>query len=225
VSRLELAKFEEPVIQPDDILSINIQTIDPKAAVAVSRQPVRAAVGASSATTVGGQEISGFTVDKDGNVEIPVLGTIHVAGLTTYQTRELIKTSAFKYFVNPTVQVHCVNFKITVLGEVARPATYTLPDEKITLLDAIGLAGDLTIYGKRQNIMLIRNENDKKIAIRFNLNSSDIFQSPYFYLKQNDVIYVEPAKSKIAATNAARTQTFSIIGAIVSVAIVALSRL
>ena len=225
VSQVALAAFVEPIIQPDDILSINIETIDPKAAAAVSQLPVMPAVGASSASTVGGQEISGFAVDKDGNVEIPILGIIHIAGLTTYQTRELIKSKASRYFVNPTVQVRFVNFKITVLGEVTRPATYTLPNEKITLLDAIGLAGDLTIYGKRNNIMLIREEDGRKKTVRFDLNSYDIFKSPYFYLRQNDVIYVEPGRSKTAANNAARTQTISSIGAVISVAIVALSRL
>lgn len=225
VAEMGLTSFVDPIIQPDDILSINIETIDPKAAAAVSQLPVMPAVGANSASAVGGQEISGFAVDKEGNVEIPILGAIHVAGLTTYQTRELIKGKAARYFVNPTVQVRFVNFRITVLGEVARPATYTLPNEKITLLDAIGLAGDLTIYGKRNNIMLIREEAGKKKTVRFDLNSSDVFRSPYFYLRQNDVIYVEPNRSKTAANNVARTQAISIIGAVVSVAIVALSRL
>jgi len=223
---VSLAKFNEPVIQADDILSITIQTVDVDATAAVNQVSVVPAIGASSASTVGNQVIRGFLVDKDGNVAIPMLGNIKVAGLTTYEARQLIAQNASKFFVDPTVQVRFANFKITVIGEVTRPATYTVPNEKVTLLDAIGLAGDLTIYGKRENVMLIRdNPNGEKEFIRFNLNSYDTFKSPYFYLQQNDVIYVEPGKGKVAANNAARTQTISIISALVSLAIVAISRL
>lgn len=223
---VSLAEFNEPAIQADDILSINIQTLDPAATASVNQVSAMPAVGASSASSVGNQVISGFLVDKDGNVAIPMLGNIKLAGLTTYEARKLITEKASKYFNNPTVQVRFANFKITIIGEVARPATYTVPNEKVTLLDAIGLAGDLTIYGKRENVMLIRdNANGEKEFIRFNLNSYDTFKSPYFYLQQNDVIYVEPGKGKVAANNAARTQTFTIIGTVLSVLIVALTRL
>ncbi|HUH18907.1 polysaccharide biosynthesis/export family protein [Albibacterium sp.] len=223
---VKLAQFNEPTIQSDDILSITIQTVDIDATAAVNQVSTVPAVGASSASTVGNQVIRGFLVDKDGNVAIPMLGNIKLAGLTTYQARQLITENASKFFKEPTVQVRFANFKITVIGEVERPATYTVPNEKITLLDAIGLAGDLTIYGKRENVMLIRDNGDgEKEFIRFNLNSYDTFKSPYFYLQQNDVIYVEPGKGKVAANNAARTQTISIISAIASLAIVALSRL
>jgi len=222
---IALAQFEEPIIQSDDLLSITIQTIDPAATAAVNQVSAMPAVGASSASSMGNQLIQGFLVDKDGNVTIPMLGTIKLAGLTSYEARKLITEKASKYFNNPSVQVRFANFKITVIGEVARPATYTVPNEKVTLLDAIGLAGDLTIYGKRENVMLIRERNGEKEFVRFDLNSYDTFQSPYFYLQQNDVIYVEPGKGKVAANNAARTQTISIIGTILSLGIVALSRI
>jgi polysaccharide export outer membrane protein len=226
IAAVSLAKFNEPIIQPDDILSITIQTVDIDATAAVNQVSTVPAVGASSASTVGNQVIRGFLVDKDGNVAIPMLGNIKVAALTTYEARQLIAENASRFFKEPTVQVRFANFKITVIGEVERPATYTVPNEKVTLLDAIGLAGDLTIYGKRENVMLIRdNSNGEKEFIRFNLNSYDTFTSPYFYLQQNDVIYVEPGKGKIAANNAGRTQTISIISALASLAIVALSRL
>lgn len=223
---VSLAEFNEPVIQSDDILSITIQTVDVDATAAVNQVSTVQAVGASSASSVGNQVIRGFLVDKDGNVAIPMLGNIKVSGLTTYEARQLIAEHASKFFKDPTVQVRFANFKITIIGEVERPATYTVPNEKVTLLDAIGLAGDLTIYGKRENVMLIRdNPNGEKEFIRFNLNSYDTFKSPYFYLQQNDVIYVEPGKGKIAANNAARVQTISIISALASLMIVALSRL
>ncbi|GEP97446.1 polysaccharide biosynthesis/export family protein [Chitinophaga cymbidii] len=223
-AELASSRFDAPVIRPDDILSIHIQTIDPTAAAAINDIPAAPATG--SASPAGAQETTGFVVDKNGNVDIPLLGELHLAGLTTYDACRIVKQAAAKYFVNPAVQVRYANFRVTVLGEVARPATYTFPNEKVTVLDAIGLAGDLTIYGKRDNVMLIRDEGGAtKKMVRFNLNSSSMLKSPYFYLRQNDVIYVEPGKGKIASNNAGRAQLITIIGAVVSVAIVALSRL
>lgn len=224
VKALTPAEYNDPIIQPDDILSITIQTIDPQSTAVVNQVAAMPVIGASSATPTGSQTVTGFLVDKSGNVTIPMLGSMKLSGLTTFEARKLIEERAAKFFKEPTVQVRFANYKITVIGEVARPATYTVPNEKVTLLDAIGLAGDLTIYGKRENVLLVRENEGKKEFVRFNLNSSDIFKSPYFYLKQNDVIYVEPGKGKVAANNAARTQTFAIVGTILSVLIVALSR-
>lgn len=219
------AEFKDPVIQPDDILSITVQTIDPTTTAAVNQVSNTSTIGASSSISAGSQIVSGFIVDKNGEVAIPMLGSIKLGGLTTFQAKELIQHKASQYFKEPTVQVRFANYKITVIGEVAKPATYTVPNEKVTLLDALGLAGDLTIYGKRENVLLVRDNVGKKEFVRFNLNSSDIFKSPYFYLKQNDVIYVEPGKGKVASTNAARTQTITLIGSALSVIIVLLTRI
>src|SRR5690606_9179627 len=221
----QAAAFTEPVIQSDDILIITIQTLDPLTAAVANQSMAVQAVGASSATNVGSQVISGFLVDKDGYVHMALIGKVAVKGLTTYQARERITELATQYYKDPTVQVRFANFKVTVLGEVTRPATYTVPNEKVTIFDALGLAGDLTIYGKRENVLLVRDQGKEKELVRLNLNDSDVFQSPYFYLRQNDVIYVEPGKGKAAANNAARTQTYAIIGSILSVLIIAVSRL
>ena len=221
----EAALFTEPVIQSDDILNVTVQTIDPTTSAVANQAVAVQAVGASSATNMGNQVISGFLVDKDGYIHMSLLGKVEVKGLTTYQARERVTNLAKQYYKDPTVQVRFANYKVTVLGEVARPATYTVPNEKVTVLDALGLAGDLTIYGKRENVLLIREQGGKKELVRLNLNSSEIFQSPYFYLRQNDVLYVEPGKAKAAANNAARTQTYAIIGSIISVLIVAITRL
>ncbi|NGM67261.1 hypothetical protein G5B43_18485 [Sphingobacterium sp. SGR-19] len=221
----QAAAFTEPVIQSDDILNITIQTLDPTTAAVANQSMAVQAVGASSASNVGNQVISGFLVDKNGYVNMTLLGKVQVSGLTTYQARERITTLASQYYKDPTVQVRFANFKVTVLGEVTRPATYTVPNEKVTVLDALGLAGDLTIFGKRENVLLVRDQGKEKELVRLNLNDSEVFQSPYFYLRQNDVIYVEPGKGKAAANNAARTQTYAIIGSILSVLIIAVSRL
>ncbi|MEJ5054252.1 polysaccharide biosynthesis/export family protein [Sphingobacterium sp. MYb382] len=221
----ESSKFTDPRIQPDDMLSISVQTIDPTTAAVANQSMAIQAIGASSASNVGTQLITGFLVDRDGYVHMALLGKILVKDLTTYEARERISEVASKYYKEPTVQVRFANYKITVLGEVARPATYTVPNEKVTILDALGLAGDLTIYGKRENVLLVREQGGQKELVRLNLNSSDLFQSPYYYLKQNDVLYVEPGKAKAAANNAARTQTFALLGSLISIIIIAVSRL
>ncbi|MBD1431736.1 polysaccharide biosynthesis/export family protein [Sphingobacterium sp. DN00404] len=220
----QAAAFTEPVIQSDDILNISIQTLDPTTAAVANQSMAVQAVGASSAANVGNQVISGFLVDKDGYVNMTLLGKVKVAGFTTYQAREKITSLASQYYKEPTVQVRFANFKVTVLGEVTRPATYTVPNEKVTVLDALGLAGDMTIYGKRENVLLVRDQGKEKELVRLNLNDSKVFESPYFYLRQNDVIYVEPGKAKSAANNAARTQTFAIIGTLVSLLTVIITR-
>jgi polysaccharide biosynthesis/export protein len=225
-SNIPAAAFQEPLIQSDDILAISIQTIDPQNSLIINQMAgAMPSIGSSSASPIGGQLITGFLVDKEGNVELAMIGKIKMGGLTTAAARDTLRTKAALYFKNATVNVRFANYKITVLGEVNRPATYTVPNEKISLLDAIGLAGDLTIFGKRNNVLLIRDNNGKKEFERFDLNSSNIFTSPYFYLKQNDVIYVEPNKAKAASLNAARVQTYALIGTILSVLIVLLTRI
>jgi polysaccharide export outer membrane protein len=224
-TKIPSVAFKEPIIKADDILSISIQTIDPLTSL-ITNQAAGAmpSIGASSATPTGQQVITGFLVDKEGYVELSMIGKVKLDSLTTHEARELIREKSSAYFKNATVNVRFANFKITVLGEVAKPATYTMPNEKVTLLDALGLAGDLTIYGKRTNVLLIRDNNGKKEFERFDLNSSKIFESPYFYLRQNDVVYVEPTKAKVAALNTARTQNITIIGAALSVLIILVSR-
>jgi len=219
------AVYADPKIQPDDILSISIFTTDPQSTSIINQSTTSLALGASSASSIGQQQVSGYLVDKKGEVELAVVGKIKLVGLTTYQARDSIRIRLEKLYNQPAVQVRFANFKVTILGEVARPAAYTLPNEKVSVLDAIGLAGDLTIYGKRENVLLIHDNNGKKEFARFNLNSGELFNSPYFYLKQNDVIYVEPNKAKIATNNASRTQTFAILGTALSLLIVLFARL
>ncbi|MCD0486872.1 polysaccharide biosynthesis/export family protein [Pedobacter sp. MC2016-14] len=218
---MNASEFKEPVIQTDDILSINIQTIDFASSSALNQAPVFSGGGATGAGTL---PVSGFLVDKSGNVEMPMLGIIKLSGLTTTAAKELIRSKAAKYYKDPTVQVRFANYKITVLGEVVKPATYTVPNEKVTVLDAISMAGDLTIFGKRENVLLIRDNGNKKEMIRLDLTSSNLIGSPYFYLKQNDVLYVEPTKAKIAANNAPRNQMITIGISVVALLITIISR-
>ncbi|MGQ7853143.1 polysaccharide biosynthesis/export family protein [Pedobacter sp. WC2501] len=221
------ARFTDPVIQSDDILSISIFTIDPTTGMVVNQAASQAiSVSTGSVTGLGATPpTSGFLVDKNGQIDLSVIGKITVTGLTTFQARDLIKEKAAIVYTNPNVQVRFANFKVTILGEVAHPASYVIPNEKVSVLDALGMAGDLTIYGKRENVTLIRDNLGKKEFARLNLNSKEIFNSPYFYLKQNDVLYIEPNKGKAASLNSARTQTFALIGTALTVLIALITRL
>lgn len=213
---LATLNYIEPKIQPDDILSINIQTVDPAATQVLTTGNLQnAAIGATSAGSTGSQTVSGYLVDHSGNVELPVMGKIKLSGLTTEQAREEIRTQASNFFKNPTVNLRFANFKITILGEVAKPATYVISNEKINILDALGLAGDLTIYGKRENIVLIRQlEDGSRKLVKLDITKSEILNSPYYYLRQNDYLYVEPGKSKIVASDAIQNRNISIITAV-----------
>ncbi len=215
--------FKEPLIQADDILTISIQTIDPTNSVLINQPLVMAPVGGASAslpTSSSNPQVAGFLVDKEGKVDLLMIGPVKVAGLTTSEAKQVIKAKAEQFLKSPNVQVRFANFKVTVIGEVNKPSTYVMANERVSVLDAIGLAGDLTIYGKRENILVIRQTETHKEFARLNLNSSDIFTSPYYYLKQNDVIYIEPNKSKIVATDAQNTRLITIAASITSALLV-----
>lgn len=219
------AKFTEPVIQTDDILSINVFTLNPQSGAIINQASSTPVLGGSANTAVAASQVTGFLVDKNGDIELSLVGKIKVAGLTTYEARELVREKVSAFYQKPNVQLRFANFKVSVLGEVSAPSTYTLPNEKVTIMDALSLAGDLTIYGKRDNILIVRDNNGKKEYARLNLNSSEIFNSPFYYLKQNDVVYVEPNKRKVSASNTAQIQTISVIASVLSVIVLAITNL
>ncbi len=194
----------QPLIQKNDLISIYVSSLNPEATT-VFNTPNIPTLNAS--TSMGTQtQISGYLVNPDGTIQFPVLGSITAAGLTKKQLSDTIarKLVTKKLLVDPIVNIRFLNFKVTVMGEVARPTVISVANEKISILEAIGLAGDLTIYARRDNVLLIREEGGKKIIRRLNLNSSDIFTSPYYYLKTNDVIYAEPNNAKMTAASNAR---------------------
>ena len=196
----------EPIIQKSDILSITVTSPNPEATV-MFNAPNTMALNNSSQPGVGNiAPSSGYLVNQDGYIEFPALGNILAAGMTKQKLKDQITKMLIdgKLLVDPIVTIRYLNFRVTVIGEVARPTVVTVPNEKISILEALGLAGDLTIYAKRENVLLIREEKGSKLIKRINLNSSEIFSSPYYYLKSNDVVYVEPNKTKVAA--ASRTQ-------------------
>jgi polysaccharide export outer membrane protein len=160
----------------------------------------------------------GYRVDSKGNIELPVIGACHVAGLTLEESKDLIfkKINATGYLKDLVIQIRFLSFRITVLGEVANPGTYTIPSQKITLLEALGLAHDATLFSKRDNILVVREINGKRNYGRVNLKSKEVFQSPYYYLQPNDLIYVEPHKSKILSAPDPASRYVSTLIALVS---------
>ena len=160
----------------------------------------------------------GYRVDSKGNIELPVIGACQVAGLTLEESKELIfkKITATGYLKDLVIQIRFLSFRITVLGEVTNPGTYTIPSQKITLLEALGLAHDATLFSKRDNILVVRESNGKRNYGRVNLKSKEVFQSPYYYLQPNDLIYVEPHKSKILSAPDPASRYVSTVIALVS---------
>jgi polysaccharide export outer membrane protein len=223
--KINTTPYEELKIQPDDILQVTIQTIDPEL-----NNVMGTGVQAATSTQTGKpdnntRDISGYLVDKQGMIELPVAGKIKVGELTTAEAKEAIRTKAMVYYKEPIVNVRIANFKVTVLGEVARPGAYVINGEKATILDALGQAGDMTIFGVRKNVVLSRLENGQQKMVRFDLNSTDIFDSPYFYLRQGDIVYVQPSKGKAAANDGAMLRTYTIITSTVSLLVVIISRI
>lgn len=189
--RVRNTAFVEPVIHKGDILHIEVTTIDAQmGSITKQEQTI-----STEKTDGGSPEISGYMVDKSGFVEVPIIGKLNVEGKTTDEVKELVRARAKKYYKEPMVNVRISNFYITVLGEVKMPGRYVINTEKVNIIDAIGLAGDLAIGGKRANVMIIREEHGETVFSRIDMNSTDVFKSKYFYLQPGDKIYVEPLRA------------------------------
>lgn len=206
------AVYEDPKIQPNDNLAVTIQTL----ATDGNLGDINTPVSSNSSGTF--SALNGFLVDKNGYIELKLIGFVKVAGLTTTEARELIKQKAKEFFKDPVVNVRIANFNITVLGDVNRPGAINVPTEKMSIIDAIALSGDLSLTARRDNILLTRIEDNQVKHVRIDLRSSSIFSSPYFYLKQNDKIYVEPNRSKVQSSDNSFVRNLGIISSIVSIA-------
>ncbi|WP_430907446.1 polysaccharide biosynthesis/export family protein [Maribacter sp. 2-571] len=194
----------------DDVLSIHVSTLDPQASL-----PFNLYKGAEEGG-VRAEQVD-YIVDKSGEIEFPVVGSIKIAGLSPEEAKVLLKEKLSTYLKDPIVNIRLKNFTVTVLGEVNRPGTYAVVGEQITVLEALGLANDLTIKGRRDNVMVIRDFNGTKVYNRVDLTTKESLNSPVYYLTQNDVVYVEPNKS--AVTSSALDNRASIWVSIASVLI------
>ncbi|PTX21460.1 polysaccharide export outer membrane protein [Pontibacter mucosus] len=199
----EIINNVEPTIQANDILDITITSLSAESNVMFNSGIIQ--VGGGSGNNPGASvKPVGYQVDKNGYVLIPVLGKVHLAGLTKEEAKERLTSVLSKYARDPIVDMRYMNFKITVIGEVNNPSTFTVPHERINVLEALGLAGDMTPYGKRENVLILREQDGKRITSRVNLNNKEVLNSPYFYLQQNDIVYVEPDKVKAVQVSPGR---------------------
>lgn len=210
-------------IMPKDILTITVSTTNPEAATPFNLT-ISKTLNATGQMYSGSGVLQTYLVDNNGEIEYPVIGKIKVAGLTKNECQELVK-SKIKAFLaedeDPIVTVRMSSYRVTIIGEVRSPGVIPVGTEKMSILEALASAGDLTIYGKRDNVMLIREEaNGQKTVHRLNLNDANIISSPYYYLQQNDIVYVEPngVQAKNSAIGSSTTIWFSFVGIVTSVA-------
>lgn len=220
------AKIPDPIIKLGDVLMITVNTNTPEAALPFnlplipSGDVTKAYSGGSGSNLSSGLSLQNYLVDMEGNILFPVVGKIHVAGMTKKDLSEKIQQAIYPQYLTekPIVLVRYTSFKVSVLGEVMRPGTFVIDNEKVSILEALALAGDMTIYGRRENILLIRENNGNRETIRIDIRDKNLINSPYFYLQQNDVIYVVPNKSKSrsSAINTAESLLISVVGTLIS---------
>lgn len=192
-----------PKFKVDDLVSIHISTLDPEVSA-----PFNLFRGAAE----GGirPEQVDYLIDKEGEIDFPVIGKIKIAGLSPEETRVLLRDRLSEYLRDPIINIRLKNFTVTVLGEVNRPGTYPINGERISILEALGFAGDLTIKGQRENVMVIRDFDGTKVYTRIDLTRKEALNSPVYYLTQNDLVYVEPNQSAITSSSLDNRATIAI---------------
>ena len=199
----EIVKYAEPKIQIGDMLAITVYSDDPEATNIYNQ----AQITAGSTVTA-----PGYLVDQQGNIRFQGLGALHVEGLTKLELMRRMDDSLKRFLMNPYTDIRFLNFKVNIIGEVAKPGPVTIPEGRLSILELIGLAGDLTVYGRRDNVLVIRELEGKREFGRLNLKDPQLFQSPYFYLQQNDVVFVEANKRKPSGNEQAVTRNIQIAG-------------
>jgi polysaccharide export outer membrane protein len=216
----------DPIIKVGDVLMITVNTNTPEAAIPFNLPLIpageagRGYSGGNGSYISYGLSMQNYLVDTEGSLIYPVLGKMKVAGLTKNELAEKIKNEIFPRYITeePIILVRYGNFKVSVLGEVLRAGSFPIDNEKVSIFEALAMAGDLTIYGKRESVLLIRENNGERETVRLDLRDKNLVNSPYFYLQQNDVIYVEPndSKARSSAISTAESLSISIVGTLIS---------
>lgn len=212
----EIEQKYEVIIHKDDLLAIMVNSKDPELAVPFNMPLVTYELGKE---TSGQNRVLGYLVDSNGYIDFPILGQLYVEGLTRLQLTDLIKRRLIEedLIKDPIVTIQFLNFKISVMGEVARPGSFTISGDRITLLEALSMAGDLTIYGRRDRVAVIREKDGIRTVLFHDLRSAELFNSPSYYLQQNDIVYVEPNKAKAGQSNINQNNSASIWLSVISV--------
>lgn len=212
-----------PTIKKGDVLAVQVSSLNTEASAYFNPSALSDGNAGVSATNPL-VRTPGYLVEADGSIKLPLVGPVTVASLTNAKAADLIRTKLTVYLKEPTVSVRNLNFRISVLGEVSRPSLFTIPNEQITLPEALGLAGDLTIYGRRDNVLIIREEGNQRVFTRLDLTRRDAFRSPYYSLHPNDVVYVEPGKARVTSVDRAYQLAPIGIGILSLLAIIATRR-
>ena len=217
------AKLYDARILPKDLLTIVVSCSDPELAEPFNLT-VSTPVSNTQKSLTSQPALQQYLVDNRGNIDFPVLGTLHIGGLTKGEAESLIREKLKGYIKeNTIVTVRMANYKISVIGEVNRPGTFTISNEKVNLFEALAMAGDLTIYGVRDNVKLIReDQNGHKQFVTLNLNDADLLLSPYYQLQQNDILYVTPNKVKAQSADIGTSTTMWISGFSILISIASL---
>ncbi|MDQ1141160.1 polysaccharide biosynthesis/export family protein [Pedobacter agri] len=208
-SEEQISNYKPTVIANADVIGINVSSRTPEASAIFN-------YGAKDPQSA----LNGYVVDQKGEVQIPLIGAVKVAGFTTAQVQEKLNQLLLTYYKDPVSNVRILNFKIAVYGDVLKPDVYSIKDEKITITQALTMAGDLNITALRKNVVLVREEDGKRNFVTIDLTSKSIFNSPYYYLKNNDQIYVQPGKTKYATVETGYRTTSLILSGLSIVAIV-----
>jgi polysaccharide biosynthesis/export protein len=193
----EKANSYEIKIQPDDLLTIIVSADDPETAIPFNLSTISIPAAGAANAAQGQLTMQSYLVDAAGTIDFPTIGKLSVGGLSRSEIMQLLESKISKYIKNPIINIRVMNFKVSVQGEVNAPGTYPVSSDRITLIEAISMARDLTIYGKRDNILIIREVNGVKSYNRVDITKADFIHSPFYYLAQNDVVYVEPNKNRI----------------------------
>ena len=221
------SRIPDPKLKVGDLLIITVNASTPEAAqpfnlpLVPTTESMRSYDIGSKSSITGGGSLQNYLIDTKGDLMFPIIGKIHAQGMSKTELSDYIKSKIYPYYINeePIITIRFANYKVSVLGEATRPGVYEINNEKINIFEAIALAGDLTIYGQRDNILLIReNINGEREKIRIDLRDARIIESPYFYLQQNDILYIQPNNSKSRASlfNTAESLGVSIVGTLIS---------
>lgn len=230
---LEMVEQQNPQyeyrVMPKDELTITVSTSDPASSVPFYRKIGQSKEQSSMSQGMNNAKLLDYLVDNDGYIDYPVLGKLYVVGLTTRECEALIRRELKQYLNEvPNVTVRTSNYKISVLGEVKNPGTYTISDERITIFQALALAGDMTLFSVRDDVLLLREDSaGKRQVIHLDLTQADVALSPHYYLKQNDIVYVKPTKARVRSNTLSNNSSvwislLSLASTIASLIIIAL---
>ena len=208
-----------PKFKVDDLVSIHVSTLDNEASAPFNLFRGRQEGGFAA-------EQVDYLIDEAGEIDFPVVGKVKIAGLSPEETRQLLTERLSEYIRDPIINIRLKNFTVTVLGEVNRPGTYYVNGERINILEALGMAGDLTIKGQRENVMVIRDFDGTKVYSRIDLTNKQALNSPVYYLTQNDVVYVEPNQSRVSSStlDSRASITISVLSLLITSAVIIITR-